>query len=95
MSSQKLINKSRIHSRRTEFPNCSQNTTKIEGLLFCWKCIEERRKGRNRKFTTCRQLFHHLTICHSGSDIAEYPARDNCIEMLQGISNAIVSGVLK
>lgn len=99
LSNSVLINKSRgldiPSDKRHKLPHCSKNATKIEGLLFCQKCVEERRRGRNRRFTNCRQLFHHLTICNSGMDLNEYPSRDNCIEMLQVISNAIILGVLK
>ena len=94
-----LINKSRgldiPSDKRHKLLHCSKNATKVEFMLFCWKCVEERRRGRNRRHRSTRILFHHLTITHSGMDIDEFPSRDQCIEMLQVISNAIILGVLK
>ncbi len=94
MTNRRHIDKSR-DSRNGKFPKCGSNITKIEGLLFCWKCMQEKKRGRNRSFPNCSKLYRHLTISHSGSDKNEFPARDDCIEQLQIISNAIVLGVLK
>ena len=94
-----LINKSRgfeIPSHKeVKLPHCSKNAIKIEGLLFCFKCMTERRRGRKRKFTNCRALFHHITITHSGMDREENPSRDLCIKQLQVLSDMIFLGVLK
>lgn len=80
---------------KQQFPNCSSNTTKIHGNLHCGKCREERRKGIIKRFDNTRSLFYHLMKHHSGMDKESYPKLEDCIEQLQQISNAIVTGVLK
>ena len=80
---------------KEQFPNCSSNTTEIHGNLHCWKCREERKRGKIKKFDNCRSLFFNLTHHHSGMDKESYPKLEDCIEQLQVISNAIVLGVLR
>ncbi len=88
-----LSSSSLLHKQ--QFPNCSSNTTEIHGNLHCWKCREERRKGKIKRFDNTRSLFYHLMKHHSGMDKESYPKLVDCISQLQQISNAIVIGVLK
>jgi len=85
----------RYARKRLNLPHCSNNSTKVLLLLYCWKCIEAKNRGRNRRWKSCRSLFRHLTIYHNGSDKTAYPSNDDCILMLQCISDAVSIGVLK
>jgi len=73
--------------------HCSQNTTEIEGRLFCEKCLGK--ICNKKKFKTIKSLYHHYLMCHSGSDKNITPTKDECIDRLQGISNALQVGLLK
>lgn len=86
-----------INKVQKDLPDCSQNAIEIEGSLFCLKCKQDRPNGKLRRFTNCRSLFFHLTHDHghSSADKNCYPKTEDCIAMLQIISNAIVLGVLK
>ena len=89
---------SKRHLNKKKLPNCSINSTKLPFLLYCWKCASGRREvcnRRSRKFTTIRQLFFHIVVCHSGIDRNEYPSRDACVKQLQVLADMIFLGVLK
>ena len=95
MSNQKLTIKQQNSPKLDgKFPHCSQNSDKIGMGLFCWKCREST-KGRIKRHDNCKSLYYHLTHHHSGMDRDCYPKRDDCISMLQVISNALELGVIK
>jgi len=85
-----LIRKSGLN-----LPHCSQNSTKMEGKLVCWKCKEARTRGKVKDFDNTKSYYFHLKTKHNDIDRDCYPSIDNCIETLQIISDLISIGVLK
>ncbi len=84
-----------------DLPHPSQNRIEVQGLLFCLICINARKNGRikkkgvNGKFSNCRALHSHLVIIHNHQDKDERPTRDQCLELLQTVSDTIVLGIWK
>ena len=73
--------------------HCCHDVIEIKGILICEKC-----PGgifNKKKFKTCKSIYFHYVREHSGSDRNVPPSRDDCIERLQGVSNAIQIGLLK
>jgi len=79
-----MIKNKQVPSNKPEYPHCSQNTTAIEGRLFCGMCL------KSRKFKTPKSIYSHYVQFHT--DDYRLP---KYVEDLQIISNQISRGVLK
>jgi|APSaa5957512535_1039671.scaffolds.fasta_scaffold12717_2 hypothetical protein len=76
-------------------PHCSQNSTKIHRIMYCWKCVEGRKKGGSGSFDNTQSYFFHLKTCHNDLDRNCFPSVDNCIKYLQVLSDLISVRVLR
>ncbi len=76
-------------------PHSSRNSTKLKGrILICLKCKEER-TGGIKAFDNTKSYYFHLKTIHNNLDKNLYPKTDNCISMLQTVSDLISIGMIR